>query len=237
MNGKASGFHVEDFLNPKSMPTPTAAGAVVALIAGALFKGFGLSVALCSIVLSFMIGLIVYQSREFKSNGMSKIAKLILYAINSLIIFALATGATSVMAGEIMTQQRPYFYDWTKRANRPGIEQPGSNRPYDLMIQITPKKSGRLIGLLKDAGVLTKDFSTKITIVPTGNAELDEITGVKLKLPQEYFKNPEVNLTEQQIRNGVNMNLWKGFPIEAEISTSSGETFKVNKYINPPTQQ
>ena len=61
MNG-----NIEDFLNPKSMPTPAAAGAIVAVISGALFKNFGLSVAFCTVTLSFMVGLIVFQSLETK---------------------------------------------------------------------------------------------------------------------------------------------------------------------------
>ena len=161
MNGATQGVHIEDFLNPKSMPTPAAAGAIVALIAGALFKNFGISVAFCSVVLSFMIGLIVFQSKEFQSGKSSFITKAILYIVNSLIIFAMATGTTSVMAEELIVQERPYFYDWTKSQGSTMAHGQSENSPYDISIEVQREDRGAFRRVMEDAGFLEKNTGQK----------------------------------------------------------------------------
>ncbi len=232
MNGKNSGVQIEDFLNPKSMPTPAAAGAMVALIAGALFKGFGLSVAFGSMVLSFLVGAIVFQSRQFRSERMSWFAKLSLYAINSLIIFAMATGTTSVMAAEVMVQQRPLFNDWTKQP----LEIPTSFNTkageFVLSADVKRKDYGGFRGLLMDSGIITKEYSVNLKILPSDDSPGQEIESVTLNLPDGLFDQSQIQLSPEEIKNGVNLQIWRGFPVEAEVTTKSGETYNLFKSLN-----
>lgn len=224
----------DDFLNPKSMPTPAAAGAIVAFIAGALFKNFGLSIAVGSALLSFLIGLIVLQSREFKGTSMSKLTKFVFYSINSLIIFAMATGTTTVMADEVLVQERPYFYDWTKKSGD-YLNQyiSGDVENYDFSVVVTPEKSSGIKKILERKGVLTKNYSTRVIVVPKGVAENQEIESVILRLPEKSFENPQVKLLGDQVDKGIKIKAWKSFPIEADVTTTTGESFRIQKYINP----
>ncbi len=96
----ASETAYEDFLNPKSMLTPAGASAVVVLISGALFSAFALSIPIVSIILSFMIGYIVFYSADYRRGSIPAPVKAIIYILNSLIIFAVATGAHSSLAAE-----------------------------------------------------------------------------------------------------------------------------------------
>ena len=226
--------NIEEFLNPKSMPTPAAAGAIVALISGALFKNFGLSVAIGTITLSFLVGLIVLQSREFRSDTMSRLAKFLFYSINSLIIFAMATGTTSVMANEILIQERPFFYDWTKHSDEdPSDHLSGDTQNYDFFVEVAPTKDKGIMKFLKANGVITKEYATRVTVIPKDGAINQEIESVILTLPDDSFENAEVNLTADQVDEGVSIRAWKSFRIEANVTTTTGDSFKVEKFINP----
>ena len=77
-------IHTQEFLNPKSMPTPAVAAALVSLISGALFK-LSVDMALSLLVLSFFIGVIVFFSKEFCS--MRRWARGFFYILNSLKCF------------------------------------------------------------------------------------------------------------------------------------------------------
>ena len=57
---------VEEFVNPKSMITPGAAAALVAVVAGACFSMFGIVLQWSLIALSFFVGYVVFYSKEFK---------------------------------------------------------------------------------------------------------------------------------------------------------------------------
>ena len=134
---------VEEFVNPKSMITPGAAAALVAVVAGACFSMFGIVLRWSLIALSFFVGYVVFYSKEFADPTMTKGAKSFFYILNSLIIFAMATGTHAVLdktsplatadvsfiqfayAQEVkqnilpFKQKRPFFYDWTKEYSVP----------------------------------------------------------------------------------------------------------------------
>jgi hypothetical protein len=130
---------VEEFVNPKSMTTPGAMAALVATVAGAFFSMFGIGLPPSLIVLSFFVGVVVFYSKEFADPKMTKWAKGFFYVLNSIIIFAMATGTHALLDREkrnptrpgvsflatayaqgaqqsptVLTQKRPFFYDWTK---------------------------------------------------------------------------------------------------------------------------
>jgi len=83
----------DEFLNPKSMLTPGIAGGIVMLIANTLLAQFALPARWTSLVLSFLLGLIV-----FRAVAIPLLHRVIFYLFNSLIIFSVAVGTNTVGA-------------------------------------------------------------------------------------------------------------------------------------------
>ena len=85
----------EDFLNSKSMLTPGVAGAVCMFLSNAVVSKFDAEQFLFHIVmgLSFLMGLLVLSDK-----GAAWPTKVVLYVINSLFIFAMATGSNDLIA-------------------------------------------------------------------------------------------------------------------------------------------
>ena len=84
-----------EFLNPKSMTTPGAAGALTMLITNVLGAQFGLQRNYTGLIVSFLLGLIV-----FKAAHLSVLARVAYYVLNSLIIFAVALGTNGAAASK-----------------------------------------------------------------------------------------------------------------------------------------
>ena len=78
---------VEDFFNSKSMLTPGVAGLTTTMITGTLANIFELPGAMTGLVVSFVVGLLVW----FDTNTVWQ-KRLLLYVINSFVIFTVATG-------------------------------------------------------------------------------------------------------------------------------------------------
>jgi hypothetical protein len=116
---------MNEFLNGKSMITPGVAGAVVILISNTAFTQFGISAKWCSLILSFLLGTLV-----FAGTLAPLWQKAIFYLLNSAIIFAVAVGTNQVgtrltephpatgdrpspvLKGEAKPRERPWFHDW-----------------------------------------------------------------------------------------------------------------------------
>lgn len=108
---------VKEFLNAKSMLTPGVAGLIAMLITNALQTQFGTPARWVAIVLSFLIGSLVFADTVTRLPQ-----RIVLYVINSLIIFSIAVGANTAGAvatkreGEAMfptnAQERPFFDNW-----------------------------------------------------------------------------------------------------------------------------
>ena len=84
----------KDFLNPNSMLTPGAAGAMAMTIANTFAGAFKMSEpwpALVALGISFMFGLLVLSA---KATPIWQ--KLVYYVLNSLVIFTVATGSNSL---------------------------------------------------------------------------------------------------------------------------------------------
>lgn len=79
---------LEAFLNPNSMITPGAAGALTMGISTAIVAGFDLPVAWTGLGISFLLGTIVFVGTA----GASIPIRFLYYVINSLIIFSIAAG-------------------------------------------------------------------------------------------------------------------------------------------------
>jgi hypothetical protein len=111
---------VDDFLQPKAMLTPGIAGGVTMLIANALWVAFSLPPRWTSLVLSFLVGLLVFVAK----GDVPAWQRAVYYVLNSLIIFSVSIGTNYVGVGltHPATQQsnavepgaRPFFGDWLR---------------------------------------------------------------------------------------------------------------------------
>jgi len=84
---------MQEFLNPKSMLTPGVAGGVVMMVATVLYVQFDLPAKFTALGMCFVICLFVFSSAA--GAAVVKIPmpfKLILYLLNSLVMFAVAMG-------------------------------------------------------------------------------------------------------------------------------------------------
>jgi len=91
VNGEA--IQIGDFLNPASMLTPGFAGAVAMMISNTLVHAFGLPPAWSALVLSFLLGSIVWVA------SVSLLRGTVYYVLNSLIIFSVAFGTNTLGLG------------------------------------------------------------------------------------------------------------------------------------------
>jgi len=87
---------VEEFLQPKAMLTPGIAGGVTMLIANALWVAFALPPRWTSLVLSFVLGLLVFVA---KGGAVPLWQRAVYYLLNSLIIFSVSIGTNYVGVG------------------------------------------------------------------------------------------------------------------------------------------
>lgn len=243
-------MNLEEFVNPKSMVTPGFAAAIVATVAGALFSMFGLALPLALIALSFFVGAVVFLSREFADPQMRSIAKGFLYVLNSLIIFAMATGNHSLLdqrgrtgspprvsvvgsayAQEthsekipVLKQERPFFYDWTKAtAAHAGMDDKGIIR-----FEAT-KDFGKFKAIFIDAGVMTPDYKVRVGI---NQSKLPgEVKSVTWYLPAAYFVHDKVKTADTSRDFAISIDAWKPFVAGAEIELTSGEKFRIEKLV------
>ena len=86
---------VDEFLQPKAMLTPGIAGGITMLIANALWVAFSLPPRWTSLVLSFVLGLLVFAAK----GGVPAWQRAVYYLLNSLIIFAVSIGTNYVGVG------------------------------------------------------------------------------------------------------------------------------------------
>ena len=84
---------VKDFLNPKSMLTPGVAGSITMMIGNTMWVQFGLEPKWTGIVLSFLLGLLVFTAME-----MTLWQRILYWLLNSLIIFSVGVGTNSLGA-------------------------------------------------------------------------------------------------------------------------------------------
>ena len=111
---------VDEFLQPKAMLTPGIAGGVTMLIANALWVSFALPPRWTSLVLSFLVGLLVFVAK----GGVPVWQRAVYYVLNSLIIFSVSIGTNYVGVGltyppaqesnPVEPGARVFFGDWLR---------------------------------------------------------------------------------------------------------------------------
>jgi hypothetical protein len=254
---------VDEFVNPKSMLTPGAAAAVVATISGALFSMTGLTIAGTLILLSFFVGAVVFHSKEFSDPSMKLWVKWFFYILNSFIIFAMATGTHAVLdkdrraenrasmpglfiatasaqssqpTSPVLTQQRPFFYDWTKGASDSPVVVRSKTNP---IVFKAEEDFGPVKGFFVNAGLATPDYKVTVEIDKSKLPIGAQIKAVKWNLPQQYFDTSDITLTESTRNYAVSIEAWKPFKIGADIELTSGQILQWDNAItfNPIEQK
>lgn len=82
---------VDQFLNPTSMLTPGVCGSMVMMISNTLFVQFNLQPRFTGLILSFLLGLVVFVFQKT-----AEVKSFVLYVLNSLVIFTMAVGTNSL---------------------------------------------------------------------------------------------------------------------------------------------
>jgi hypothetical protein len=91
---------MNEFLNPKSMATPGAAGALMMLLANAISSAFPeVAFRYAALSLSFLIGSVV-----FAAVGLKRWERGAYWCINSLIIFSMGVGTSNIAANVAASQ-------------------------------------------------------------------------------------------------------------------------------------
>lgn len=245
-------INTEEFVNPKSMATPGFLAAAVASVAGAVFSMFGIALPAALIILSFFFGAVVFHSKEFADPQMKKWTKWFFYILNSLIIFAMATGTHSVLdkrgrtsvadtrilsfsaayAAEaqpdipLLKQERPIFYDWTSITRHPSERIDEKS-----ILKYTAEKDfGTVKGVFVAAGLATPDYKVRIEV---DKSKLpDEVKSVTWKLPAAYFTKDRVAVSDESNNFAVRIDAWKPFAIGAKIELKSGEILQLEEFIS-----
>lgn len=92
------GVQIQDFLNPRSMITPGAAGGIVMMIGNTLWFQFGLDPKWSGLGISLLFGLLVLTGP-----AMPIWQRGVYYILNSLIVFTMAVGASNFGAAAATT--------------------------------------------------------------------------------------------------------------------------------------
>ncbi len=87
---------MDEYLNSKSMLAPGVAGATTTMITGTLASQFGFPGNYMALVVSFLLGLIVFSDKTIPM-----LQRLLFYLANSMIIFTVAVGLNTAGAAAV----------------------------------------------------------------------------------------------------------------------------------------
>lgn len=204
-------------------------------------------------ILSFFVGGVVFHSKEFADPKMTRLGKCFFYILNSIIIFAMATGTHAVLdkgknqprttisswlprnayAQETktglkpMTQKRPFFHDWTTAWM--SYTQGGTGQESGLIKFNVKKDYGAIKGFFVDVGLAVPEYKVRVMV---DESKLDSpVKSVNWSFPEHYFSEKMVTVTDKDTDYAVAIQAWKPFQIGAEIELESGKKLRVNKHI------
>jgi len=249
-------LNVEEFINPKTMITPGIVATMVATVSGAFFSMFGFALPACLLFFSFFIGCMVFFSKEFKEQRMTKLAKVFLYVINSIIIFAMATGTHAVLdksekdgisgtfssieffirnayaeepktETKVIKQKKPFFYNWTKSlAHFKTAQSSGAS-----MIEYDAHKKnyGSFKNTLVKGGIVVPVYEVKVKVDQSKTNS--EIKAVTYKLPSAYFDDKQIIVKDKRTNFEISLEAWKPFVLRAEIELETGKKIQVETPI------
>jgi len=236
-------MQIDEFVSPKAMITPTVVGGAATVISASLFVNFRVQPKVSLLVLSFLLATVVAYSKEFKSPKVPRMVKVVLYLINSLLIFANATGTNAVLANRVqiaslivptvyaqekapaIKQSRPAFYDFTKATQDPLAEVGQPNNVPLVSYESQRINKGAVKDKLTDAGILVPDYKVRIR-VPVTNQRVKSIT---YHFPKEFGIPPVTKAPGET----VDLEAWKSFTVRADLLMENGETMKVFQSVDP----
>ena len=261
---------IEEFINPRSMVTPSLAAAIVATVSGALFSmlKFGLPWGLS--LLSLFVGCVVFFSKEFTEGKMGILEKAFFYVLNALILFAMATAIHTMIDSKhqdskhqdskhqdgkhqdgkhqsetvlsiigsayaqdsqqtppSLKQKRPIFNNWIQFNQTPII--------VDAQSMCIVPKVDKNFGTFKKTfikwGLIVPDYNIRVEY-NADNVNCGAVTSVTWKLPNDYFQKSQVVTTNDKVKFAIDVEAWKPFPIEAEVTYNSGQKKQLLRIIN-----
>lgn len=94
--------YVNEFFNARSMLTPGIAGATTMMITSSLVSAFGWPANYVALVISLLVGLVAMSDETVESLPL----RVLLYALNSLVIFSTAYGLNAAGVEAFAPQER-----------------------------------------------------------------------------------------------------------------------------------
>jgi hypothetical protein len=228
---------VDEFLNPKSMLTPAIAAGVVVLITGALWKHLKLHPIITALCLSFLVCTLLFMAKALRDPKLHVFFKGVLYALNSLIVWAMSVATLTASANEntpTVTQDRPFAVDWRDiRATRQN-QTPTSLDPKLFKLTSKADTSG-LTDFLARAGVIVPDYSVTMKIDPSQIPSGQRVQSVEWRFNSALIPASErvvvVNNPSSNFR--VDAKAWKSFDFEALIKLEDGSVLRRSGTVNP----
>lgn len=197
---------MQEFINPKSMMTPGIAGATMMFIVNGIVFAFPeLQPRIIALLLSFIIGSIVFASQNTPSPALW--TKGVYWVVNSLIIFVVGFGTTHLAANNTAQAQKnaeggslfPSFIT-SALAQSSNVVSTSTQKSADKLMQSTAKlNEHKRIDLLKQLEIerkknaeLTEQLSTLHTDQRNAEDALKATAQVKseykLKQESQFFK-------------------------------------------------
>ena len=91
---------MDEYLNSKAMLAPGVAGATTTTITGTMASVFGWPGSYTALIVSFLLGTMVFSDR-----GIPLLQRMVLYLVNSMIIFTVAVGLNTAGVAAMQTDE------------------------------------------------------------------------------------------------------------------------------------
>lgn len=247
-----------EWVNPRSMLTPGGAGAMVLMIAGALTTVFpGYNVNRIALILSFVLGFLVFQGPHFKRWKSGLVEKGLLYVFNSLLIFAAAVGGFEVAdraaqssAGAFRIGPAPLFARAPIRQDtivivtqRSSLRELGGSRRlemppfptntygYRIESTVVKKETGIWGGVLGIVGLKRSQYEARIRVVGPDGLPVGA-DSVIYQLGGRRFDHSVVTVPGAQA-GGFSVEFWANFYVNASVILSDGTKIPVGTIVRP----
>ncbi len=252
---------IQEFINPKSMITPSVAAAIIATAGGAFFSIFTIGLAWSLPLLSLFVGCMVFYSKELAEPSTTKLTKGFFYILNCIILFATAT-ATHTMLGKSPLGQSPpdkisppannlfsvsrvYAEDISGeisasfKQKRPLFHnwidiipnRESSDTENNCIVMTVTNDFGELKNIFVELGFIVPDYMIRVRYSDE-QKNCEPVTSVIWKLPAEYFDKSQVVATNNESDFAIDIKAWMPFEIGAELKSKSGQTLHLQKFID-----
>ena len=91
---------MEEYLNSKAMLAPGVAGATTTTITGTMASVFGFPGSYTALIVSFVLGMLVFSDKS-----VPLLQRMVLYLVNSMIIFTVAVGLNTAGAAAMKSDE------------------------------------------------------------------------------------------------------------------------------------